>query len=58
MIIPCYLHSIYIFALFTGCEDDIFQVFSNLHVQTKKNGEKLDKFGENLRGKKRDLQNS
>ena len=29
MILPCYLHSIDIYALFTGYEDDIFEVISN-----------------------------
>ena len=33
------------FASFTGYEDDIFEVFSNLHVQGSKFGGKFDKFG-------------
>ena len=45
MIIPCYLHSIYIFASFTGYGDDIFEVISNFHVQGSKFGGKFDKFG-------------
>ena len=41
MILPCYLH----FASYTAYEDDIFEVFSNLHVQGSKFGGKFDKFG-------------
>ena len=44
IILPCYLHSIYIvftyFAYFTGYEDDRFEVISNLHFQWSKFGEK------------------
>ena len=44
-----YYHAIYIvftyFASFTGYEDDIFEVFSNLHVQGSKFGENFDKYG-------------
>ena len=44
-----YYHAIYIvftyFASFTGYEDDIFEVISNLHVQESKFGGKFDKFG-------------
>ena len=44
-----YYHAIYIvftyFASFTGYEDDIFEVISNLHVQGSKFGRKFDKFG-------------
>ena len=47
-----YYHAIYIvftyFASFTGYEDDIFEVISNLHVQGSKYGGKLYKLGENL----------
>ena len=51
MIIPCYLHSIDIFASFTGCEDDIFPVLSNLHDEVKKMAENWTNLLENLRGK-------
>ena len=48
MILPCYLHSIYIvftyFASFTGYEDDMFEVISNLHILESKFGKNLDKF--------------
>ena len=44
-----YYHAIYIvlayFASFTGNEDDISEVISNLHVQGFKFGNKFDKFG-------------
>ena len=33
------------FASFTGYEDDIFEVISNMHVQGSKFGGKFDKFG-------------
>ena len=46
MILPCYLHSINIFASFTGYKDDILEVISNLHVQESKFGRKIYKFGE------------
>ena len=43
-----YYHAIYIvftyFASFTGYEDDIFEVISNLHVQGSKCGEIFYKF--------------
>ena len=42
MILSCYSHSIYIF---TGYEDDILEVSSNLHVQESKFGGKMYKFG-------------
>ena len=45
MILPCYLHFIYIFVLFTGYEEDIFEVIFNLHIQGYKFGGKFDKFG-------------
>ena len=45
MILPCYLHSINIFASFTGYKDDILEVISNLHVQEYKFGRKIYKFG-------------
>ena len=44
-----YYHAIYIvftyFGSFTGYEDAIFEVVSNLHVQGLKFGEKFEKFG-------------
>ena len=45
MILPCYIVFTY-FASFTGYEDAIFEVVSNLHVEGSKFGGKLDKFGE------------
>ena len=48
MILQCYLHSIYISASFTGYEDDIFKVISNLHVQGSKFGGEFEKFGGNF----------
>ena len=45
MILPCYLHSIYIFASFTGYTNYIFKVISNLHVQESKVGRTIYKFG-------------
>ena len=43
-----YYHALYIlftyFVLFTGYEDDIFKVISNLHVHESKFGGKYDKF--------------
>ena len=46
MILPCYLHSIYIFASFIGYENYIFEVFSILHIQESKFGRNMYKFGE------------
>ena len=44
-----YYHAIYIVitysASFTGYEDDIFEIISNMHVQVSKFGGKFDKFG-------------
>ena len=44
-----YWHAIYIvfkyYASFTGYEDDIFEVISNLHAQGSKFGGKFDKCG-------------
>ena len=44
-----YYHAIYIiltyFSSFTGYEDDIYEVISNLHVQGSKFGRKFEKFG-------------
>ena len=44
-----YYHAIYIvfkcFALFTGYEDDIFEVISYFHVKGSKFVRKVDKFG-------------
>ena len=45
MVLPCYLHSIYIFASFTSYENYIFEVFSNLHCQESNFGGKIYKFG-------------
>ena len=43
-----YYHAIYIiftyFASFTGDEDEIFEVISDLHVQESKFGRKIYKF--------------
>ena len=51
-----YYHAIYIvftqFASFTDCEDGIFKVISNLHVQGYKFGGKQDKFVKKSEGKK------
>ena len=44
MILPCYLHNIYIFASFTVYENYIFQVISNMHIQESKLGGKIYKF--------------
>ena len=44
-----YYHTVYIvftyFGSFTGYEDDIFEVISNLHVHGSKFVGKFDKFG-------------
>ena len=54
MILPIYLHSIYIFASYTGYEDDTFKVISNSQIQRQKFGtgqilvEKWTNFAENL----------
>ena len=45
MILPCYLHGIYIFASFTSYANYIFEVISNLHVQESKFGGQINKFG-------------
>ena len=45
MILPCYLQIMTYFASFTGYEDDIFEVISNLHTQGSTFGGKFDKFG-------------
>ena len=49
MIIPCYLHSIYILASFTGYEDDIFGVIStNLAENLTNLAENLTNLAKNL----------
>ena len=45
MILPCYFIVFRYFASFTGYENDIFEVISNLHVQGFKFSGKFDKFG-------------
>ena len=41
-----YYHVSYIVASFTGYEDDIFEVISDLHIQDSKFDRKIYKFGE------------
>ena len=45
MILPCYFHSIYTFASFTGYVYYFFEVISNLHIQEYRFGGKIYKFG-------------
>ena len=45
MILQCYYIVFTYFASFTGYEDVIFEVISNLHVQGSKLGRKFVKFG-------------